>query len=179
MSSPDQTARSIEKEKEKVISLFLNGMGPTAMYQQLLKEGAKISRKEMRNIVYQYMDSLPASISDIDCSTMSSEQIGNLRSVIEGKSEIDMKKHKFEVMKERAAKLKTNMAKLYADQVYAEELALIQNCIQYALDVGVPRYLIKKRFKNLNKISTNFWKKKVNDGRNINLESRPKPPGVY
>lgn len=171
MSSPDQTA------KEKVISLFLDGLGPTQMFQQLLKEGVKMSRNDMNNIVYGYMDSLPGSINDVDCTNMSSEQIDNLKSVINGKLEIDTKIHRFEAMKEEVVKLRQSMAKLYPEKLYAPELALVSNAIQYAFDVGVPRYLIKKMFKNLNSNpNRNVWStKKVSDYRNLRL----KPPGVY
>lgn len=172
MSSPHQA------DKSKVISLFLNGLEPTQMARQLVKDGIKINRQDMKNIVHEYVNSLPQSINDVDINNMSDEQISNLKEVINGKLEIDTKIHKYETMKGEVGKLKQTMGKLYPELVYAPELELISNSIKYALDVGVPRYLIKKRFINLNKISTNVWcTKKISGYRN--LHPKLKPPGVY
>lgn len=172
MSSIDPTT------KDKVISLFLDGMGPTQMFRQLIKDGLKISRANMNNIVYDYMNMLPGSIDNVDCTNLNTKQIDNLKEVIDGKLGIDVKIHRFEAMKEEVDKLKGSMAKLYPEQLYAPELELITNSIRYALDVGVPRYLIKKRFKNLNlnRISKNdvwFTKTKRVSGY------KSSPPGVY
>jgi len=170
MSSIDQTT------KEKVISLFLDGMGPTQMFRQLIKDGLKIGRANMNNIVYDYMDKLPGSIDNVDCTNLNTKQIDNLKEVINGKLGIDMKIHRFEAMKEEANKLKFSMAKLYPEKLYAPELELVTNSIRYALSVGVPQYLLNKRFKNLNRISKNSVWSSVKKGSGYR---NPSPPGVY
>lgn len=140
------------------------------MHKQLIKSGVNISHKEMHDIVYNYMDSLPSSISDVDVGGMNAKQIDNLKTVIIGKNGIDNKIKRFETMKKEVGRLRDEMSKLYPEPLYAPELDLISDAVRYALSVGVPKSLIKRKFKNLNlSKSKNVWP------RNL---TRP-PPGVY
>lgn len=177
MSSPDQNKEE-EREmdsclKDKIICLFLDGLEPTQMFRQLVQEGVTIKKSDVNNIVYDYLGSLPESIDNIDCSKISKAQRDNLKSVIEEKSRIDGKIVKFETMKQDVSKLKSEMSKLYPEQLYVNELNLVSNAVQYALDAGVPKYLIKKR---INKISSNGWHSSINKINGCKLR---RLPGVY